>query len=361
MSRKYKIGITLGDINGIGPEVILKTLSEPKVLNSCIPIIYGSGKVLGYHKNILKDSTLSFVTVSNPKQAQEGKISVINTYHETVNINLGQATAEAGKFAYVCLDSAVNDLHNGAIDGLVTGPINKKAMSMADFPEKGHTEYIAKKVGDEEPLMFMVSDDLKIAIVTAHVPLKEVAPMLSKSLIKEKVMAMNNSLIQDFGHDKPLIAILGLNPHAGDEGTIGEEEEEFIKPLISELKESGLLVTGPHSADGFFGSREYSKYDGILAMYHDQGLIPFKALCFGQGVNYTAGLHVIRTSPDHGTGFEIAGNNEADPASFRSALYTALDIIRNRNEHIELKKNALQKGEGEKLKEKSGRRNSSSE
>lgn len=352
MSKKYKIGITLGDINGIGPEVVLKTLSEPRVLNSCIPIIYGSGKVLGYHKNILKDSSLSFVTVSNPKQAQEGKISVINTYHDTVNINLGKATAESGKFAYVCLDAAVNDLHNGTIDGLVTGPINKKAMAMADFPEKGHTEYIAKKVGDEEPLMFMVSDDLKVAVATAHIPLQSVTKMLTKELIEEKILAINTSLKQDFGKDKPLVAVMGLNPHASDNGTIGNEEEEYIEPVIMALKEKGVMVSGPHSADGFFGSGEYVKYDGVLAMYHDQGLIPFKSLCFGQGVNFTAGLHVIRTSPDHGTGYEIAGNNEADPASFRTALFTALDIIRSRSSYIELRENALQRGEGEKKKEK---------
>ena len=348
MSKKYKIGITLGDINGIGPEVVLKTLSENRVLNSCIPIIYGSGKVLGYHKNILKDSSLSFVTISNPKQAQEGKISVINTYHDTVNINLGKATAESGKFAYVCLDAAVNDLHNGTIDGLVTGPINKKAMAMADFPEVGHTEYIAKKVGDEEPLMFMVSDDLKIAVTTGHIPLKDVPTKLSKELIKEKVQTMSTSLMQDFGVNKPLIAILGVNPHAGDEGTIGAEEEDFLKPLIIDLKKSGIMASGPHSADGFFGSGEYAKYDGVLAMYHDQGLIPFKSLCFGHGVNFTAGLHVIRTSPDHGTGFDIAGNNEADPASFRAALFTTLDIIRNRLEYTTVRENALERGENDK-------------
>ena len=346
MSKKYKIGITLGDINGIGPEVILKTLSESRVLNSCIPIIYGSGKVLGYHKNILNDSSLSFVTISNPKQAQEGKISVINTYHETVNISLGKATSEAGRYAYVCIDAAVNDLHSGLLDGLVTGPINKTAMSMADFPEKGHTEYIAKKVGDEEPLMFMISDELKVAVATTHVPLNNVASILSKSLIEEKVMTMSTSLMQDFGKEKPLIAVLGLNPHAGDGGTIGNEEEEYIKPLLVELKEKGFMVSGPHSADGFFGNGEYRKFDGILAMYHDQGLIPFKSMSFGHGVNFTAGLHVIRTSPDHGTGFDIAGKNEADPTSFRAALFSALDIIKQRRLYNGIRKNALVK-EGE--------------
>ncbi|MEE9374571.1 MAG: 4-hydroxythreonine-4-phosphate dehydrogenase PdxA [Saprospiraceae bacterium] len=341
MGKKYRIGITLGDINGIGPEVVLKTMSESRIFNFCIPVIYGSGKVLGYHKNILNDSSLSFVTVSSPKQAIEGKINVINAYHETVNINLGKVTAEAGKFAYVCLDTAVTDLHNGLIDGLVTGPINKEAMAMADFPEKGHTEYIAKKVGDEEPLMFMISEELKVAVATTHVPLGEVTSILSKELIEEKILAMKTSLIQDFGKEKPLIAVMGLNPHAGDNGTIGSEEEDYIKNLIVDLKDKGIMVTGPHSADGFFGSGEHSKYDGILAMYHDQGLIPFKALCFGNGVNFTAGLHVIRTSPDHGTGFDIAGKNKADASSFKTALFSVIDIIRNRNSYTEQKENAL--------------------
>ena len=341
--KKYKIGITLGDINGIGPEVVLKTLSNPAVLNSCIPIIYGSGKVLGYHKNIVDDSSLSFVTISNPKSAQEDKISVVNCYQETININLGKASSEAGKFAYVCLDAAVNDLHEGFIDGLVTGPINKKAMEMADFPEKGHTDYIAKKVGDEEPLMFMISDELKIAVATAHVPLHKVTSLLTTELLKEKITTMNTCLMQDFGIDKPLIAVLGLNPHAGDDGTIGTEEKEYIQPLIIDLKNSGVLVSGPYSADGFFGSGKFSKFDGILAMYHDQGLIPFKTLSFGNGVNFTGGLHVIRTSPDHGTAFEIAGKNEADPSSFRAALNSALDIIRNRRSYTGLRSNKLQK------------------
>jgi len=309
MSRKYKIGITLGDINGIGPEVILKTLSNQNLLDSFTPIIYGSGKVLGYHKNIIKNSALSFVSVSNAKHATEGKINVINAYHETVNINLGKPTEESGQFAYTCLDTAVNDLYEGFIDGLVTGPINKQAMQMANFPEKGHTEYIAKKVGDEEPLMFMVSDEIKVAVATTHIP------------------------------------VIGLNPHAGEEGTIGTEEQEFIQPIIIELKKKGYMVTGPHSADGFFGSGEYAKYDGILAMYHDQGLIPFKSLCFGKGVNYTAGLKVIRTSPDHGTGYDIAGENKADPASFREALYTCMDIITNRRSYNSARANKLIKEE----------------
>lgn len=350
--KKYKIGITLGDINGIGPEVILKTFAHPDILNSCIPIIYGSGKVLGYHKNIINDKNLSFTTVSNPKQASEGKINVINCSHEQVNINIGKATVDSGKFAYVCLDAAVNDLHEGFIDGLVTGPINKSAMAMADFPEKGHTEYIAKKVGDEEPLMFMISEDIKVAVATAHVPLKDVTTMLDKGLIEEKISVMNQSLMQDFGIDKPMIAVLGLNPHAGDEGAIGAEENDFIKPIVIELKKKGLMVTGPHSADGFFGNRSYAKYDGILAMYHDQGLIPFKSISFGQGVNFTAGLHVIRTSPDHGTAYEIAGKNEADPSSFRAALFSCIDIIRNRQSYTGLRENKLQK---QNIKDKDSR------
>lgn len=341
--KKYKIGITLGDINGVGPEVILKTLTNERLMERCIPIIYGSGKVLGYHKNIVKNNTLSFVTCSNPKSAAENKINVINCVHDTVNINLGKATQDSGRFAYVCLDAATDDLASGMIDGLVTGPINKNAMQMADFPEKGHTEYIAKKVGDEEPLMFMVSDEIKIAVATAHIPLGAVAATITKELIIEKVRAIETSLIKDFGIEKPMIAVMGLNPHAGDEGAIGAEENEIIRPALIELKKSGLMVAGPYGADGFFGKGLFKKFHAVLAMYHDQGLIPFKTLSFGHGVNYTAGLGVIRTSPDHGTAYDIVGQNLADEASFRTALNLAIDIIEKRSAYNDLKKNRLKK------------------
>ena len=341
--KKYRIGITLGDINGIGPEVILKTLSHSRVMERCIPIIYGAGKVLGYHKNIVKDNSLSFVTCSNPKSAAENKINVINCVHDNVNISLGKATQEGGKFAYVCLDAATDDLASGLIDGLVTGPINKKAMQMADFPEKGHTEYIAKKVGSEEPLMFMVSDEIKIAVATAHIPLATVTSTITKELLAEKVKVIETSLQKDFGIEKPMIAVMGLNPHAGDDGALGNEEEEIIRPALIELKKGGIMVAGPYGADGFFGKGTFKKFDAILAMYHDQGLIPFKTLSFGTGVNYTAGLSVVRTSPDHGTAFDIAGQNVANPASFRSALNAALDIIDKRNRYENLKENRLKK------------------
>jgi 4-hydroxythreonine-4-phosphate dehydrogenase len=343
--KKYKIGITLGDVNGIGPEVVLKALDDPRILNTCTPIIYASGKVLGYHKNIVKDSTLTFVSCSNARSSVEQKINVINCYHEVVNINLGQATEESGKFAYVCLDAAVADLRDGHIDALVTGPINKSAMQMANFPEKGHTEYIAKILGEKNPLMFMISDEIRIAVSTTHIPISEVASQITPEKIKENITDINRSLVEDFGIEKPMIAVLGLNPHAGDDGAIGSEDENIIKPIILEMKNNGMLLSGPYSADGFFGSGLFAKFDAVLAMYHDQGLIPFKTISFGNGINFTAGLSAVRTSPDHGTAYEIAGQNIADASSFRAALLTAIDFVNNRKRYKENKSNKLQKQE----------------
>ncbi len=343
--KKYKIGITLGDINGIGPEIVLKTFSNENIMKSCTPIIYGSGKVLGYHKNIVKEHNVSFVTASNARAASDNKLNVINCFHDTANINLGKATEGSGRFAYVSLDAAVSDLVDAQIDALVTGPINKNAMQMANFPEKGHTEFIAKKLGESAPLMFMVSDEVKIAVVTAHIPFNEICSLLTEELIREKIQTIDKSLKEDFAIEKPLIAVLGLNPHAGDEGTIGNEESEFIAPLVVELKNSGIMVSGPYSADGFFGGGLFARFDGVLAMYHDQGLIPFKTISFGQGVNFTAGLSAIRTSPDHGTAYDIAGQNIADASSFRAAVYSAIKILDNRRTFNELRTNKLQKQE----------------
>lgn len=342
---KYKIGITLGDINGIGPEVVLKSFSREEIFKSCIPIVYGSGKVLGYHKNIVTDNNVSFVTATNPYSASEGKLNVINCSQEVTNINIGKATEESGRFAYVCLDAAVTDLAAGKIDALITAPINKSAMQMAGFPEKGHTEFIAKKLGNHNPLMFMISEQLKVGVATAHVPVSQITSLLTKDLLLEKINIMHASLKEDFSIEKPLIAVLGLNPHASDDGTMGSEENDFIRPLIIELKKKGIMVSGPFSSDGFFGNGLFSKFDGILAMYHDQGLIPFKTISFGKGVNFTAGLPVVRTSPDHGTAYDIAGKNIADPSSFRAAIYDALQILDNRKTAKDFRENKLQKQE----------------
>lgn len=341
---KAKLGITIGDINGIGPEVIIKALSNDMLLNECIPIIYGSSKVMGYHKNIVKDPNFHFSNVNRTDRATSGKISLINCWQDSVTINLGEATEDSGKSAYIALDRAVDDLNKGFIDALVTAPINKHAMKMANFPHIGHTEYIAdqsKMLGKE--LMMLISDQLKVAVLSSHIPVRDAAQKVTKDRIKECITVLNNSLKQDFGKEKPTIAVLGLNPHAGESGGIGSEEVEIIRPAILELKKKGMLVSGPYSADGFFGNSTYKKFDAVLAMYHDQGLIPFKTLSFGSGVNFTSGLPVIRTSPDHGTGYEIAGQNVADYSSMRQAIYTAIDIYRLRADYKEMHKSKVEK------------------
>lgn len=340
--NNIKIGITLGDVNGIGPEIIIKALSNNELLNYFTPIIYGSSKVLAYHKNIVTESSFSFSTIAGPERAFDGKINVINCWDDNVNITLGKATEEGGKFAYLSLEKATFDLKSGLIDAMVTAPINKQAMKMAGFPHTGHTEYITDQIGGKS-LMMMCSELMKVALVSNHLPLSEVAGALTKETLSEKLHIFNKSLQRDFGLEKPIIAVFGLNPHAGDEGTIGQEELEIIRPVIIEAKKSGMMVLGPYPADGFFGSSQFKKVDGILAMYHDQGLIPFKALSFGRGINFTAGLTSIRTSPDHGTAYDIVGNNAADVSSFREALYAAKDIVANRREYDESRENALNK------------------
>lgn len=341
---KVKLGITIGDINGIGPEVIIKALNNDMLLNECVPIIYGSSKVMGYHKNIVKDPNFHFSNVNRTDRAASGKISLINCWQDSVTINLGEATEDSGKSAYIALDRAVDDLNKGFIDALVTAPINKHAMKMANFPHIGHTEYVAdqsKMLGKE--LMMLISDQLKVAVLSSHIPVKDAAQRVTKDRIKECITVLNTSLAQDFGKEKPTIAVLGLNPHAGESGEIGSEEVEIIKPAILELKKKGVLVSGPYSADGFFGNSTYKKFDAVLAMYHDQGLIPFKTLSFGSGVNFTSGLPVIRTSPDHGTGYDIAGQNVADPSSMRQAIYAAIDIYRSRADYKEMHKSKVEK------------------
>lgn len=328
--EKVKIGISIGDVNGIGPEVIIKTLANDALLNYCVPVIYGSSKVISYHKNIVNVNDFSFSSHADATRLNQRKVNVVNCWNDQVDISLGKATLDGGKYAYIALDRAVKDLKEGMIDALVTAPINKEAMKMADFPFPGHTEYLAKEMGTDNHLMMMVSDTMKVALVNAHIPLKDVAANITKENLEKKIKLLVKSLKMDFGIEKPTIAVLGLNPHASDNGLIGMEEEEIIRPVIISAKKSGDLIMGPYPADGFFGAGMYKKMDAILAMYHDQGLIPFKALTFSKGVNYSAGLPHIRTSPDHGTAYDLAGKNEADPGSFRSALYRAIDIYRNR-------------------------------
>jgi 4-hydroxythreonine-4-phosphate dehydrogenase len=336
-----KIGITLGDINGIGPEVIIKALSNPKILKSFTPVIYGSYKLLSYHKNIVKDSTINFHSVNSGKNAVPGKVNLVSCWEDNVNITLGKATPEGGKYAFLALEKAVSEVKDGSIDAIVTGPINKNAMNLAKFAYPGHTEYLTSADNKQNSLMFLVSDALKVALVTNHVALSNVASLITKELILEKISILNKTLIEDFGYEKPLISVLGLNPHASDNSVIGDEEEKHILPAIVEAKKQGILVNGPYPSDGFFGSGLWSKADAVLAMYHDQGLIPFKALSFGAGTNVTSGLSFIRTSPDHGTAYDIAGANIADESSFLKALFTAADMVKNRHDYHSSRENAL--------------------
>ncbi len=339
--NKIRIGISIGDINGIGLEVILKTLSHPQILDLCIPIIYGSSKVISYHKNVVGLESFQFNVATSGDRIKKDKINVVNCWNDDVIITLGKLSDSSGKYAKISLEQAVIDLKNGYFDALVTAPINKKAMQVADFKFLGHTEYLTNEFGAKESLMLMVNDNLRIGLVTNHLAIRDISAALTKELIRTKLQLLNDSLKIDFNIERPTIALLGLNPHASDGGIIGDEEENVIRPVIIEAKKKGVLAMGPYPADGFFGSMQYSKFDGILAMYHDQGLIPFKSLSFGSGVNFTAGLDIVRTSPDHGTAYEIAGNNVANPSSFRQALFLAIDIAKNRKLYTELTSNPL--------------------
>lgn len=334
--ERVKVGITIGDINGIGLEVTLKALQHKGIFDICIPVIYGSTKVVSYHKNILPQFKIPYQGFSSAKHISVNKINVVNCWNENVNITLGRATEDGGKYAWRSLDCAVEDLKQGLIDVLVTAPINKQAMEMAGFQWPGHTEYLTEKLGAGQSLMFMLSDDMRIGLITNHLPLHAVADKIHKDRVIEKVRLMEESLRIDFGIEKPLIAVLGLNPHAGEGGRIGTEEVEIIRPAIEELKEHKFLAMGPYPADGFFGSAQYRRFHGIMAMYHDQGLIPFKLLTFGEGCNYTAGLPYVRTSPDHGTGYDLTGKGVAKPGSMLKAIFTAIDIFRNRKKYAEL-------------------------
>ena len=317
--KKLKIGISIGDMNGIGLEVILKSLLHEKIADICTPVIYGSSKVVSYHKNIIEDD-VDFNPTRSADKVYSEKVNIVNCWQENVNITLGKPSELSGKYAYISLDAAVRDLREGLIDALVTAPISKEAMQLADFPYAGHTEYLTQELGRSQSLMFMINDDLRIGLATNHLPLREVAEALHKELIMEKLQLMNHSLKVDFGLERPSIAVLGLNPHAGDGGVLGDEEESFIRPAIVELKKKGMLVMGPFPADGFFGSGQYRKFDAILAMYHDQGLPVLKYKGFGAAVNITLGLPIIRTSVDHGTALDLAGRGLADTGSLRTAI-----------------------------------------
>lgn len=343
-SDKPVIGITLGDYNGIGPEVILKVLHSNQLNRICTPVVYGSMRILNRYRNLLemKDWNLfgaQKIDMINPKMT-----NVITCWQDPQeDIQPGKVTPEAGKGAFESLKRAVEDLEEGRLDAIVTAPINKNNIQNEEFNFPGHTEYLAESFGVQEPLMFMVSDILRVGVVTGHIPLNEVASHITKEKITARLQAMLKSLRGDFGIRKPRIAVLGLNPHAGESGLLGNEENDIIEPLIKEMRAKGQLVYGPYPADGFFAAQSYRKYDAVLAMYHDQGLTPFKTIAFNDGVNFTAGLPIVRTSPDHGTAYDIAGKNLADETSMRQAIFTAIDIVRQRKEQAELEKNALKR------------------
>jgi 4-hydroxythreonine-4-phosphate dehydrogenase len=338
-SDKIIVGISIGDINGIGIEVILKTFKDKRMLEFCTPVLFGSTKVVSYHKKALNIET-PIHGINSINQINHNKINLLNIWKEDVEIELGNATSSSGEYAAKSLESAVNQLKNKTIDVLLTAPINKETIQSETFNFPGHTEYLEDKL-EGKSLMILMTDELRIGLVTGHIPISKVAEAITPELIKDKVATMHSSLIEDFGISKPKIAVLGLNPHCGDKGVIGKEDDEVIQPTVSEIRETGKLVFGPYAADGFFGSETYKQFDGVLAMYHDQGLAPFKALSFGGGVNFTAGLSEIRTSPDHGTGFDIAGKNQASETSFTEALFTAIKIFRSRKQLKELTKNPL--------------------
>lgn len=342
INDKIKVGITQGDINGISYEIIIKTLKDSRINELCTPVLYGSPKVAAYHRKAINVSNFSFNHINSPDEANVKRPNIINILEDSVRVELGKSTKAAGEASFKSLEKAVEDLKTEKIDALVTAPINKNNIQSDDFNFVGHTEYLENVFDKKDALMIMVSDLLKVGVVTTHLPVKKIVENITKEKILEKLRLLNLSLIQDFGINKPKIAVLGLNPHAGDEGILGAEENEIIGPAIEEANEEEICSFGPYPSDGFFGSENFTKFDAVLAMYHDQGLIPFKALVKGAGVNFTAGLPVIRTSPAHGTAYELAGQGDASPASFRNAMYLACDVFKNRKQYSEITSNRLE-------------------
>lgn len=324
------IGISIGDLNGIGIEIIIKSFSNSQLLNICTPVIYGSGKVFSYYRKILDAKYFNYNQISSVEECQEGKVNVLNCLKQDFEVKPGELTLEGGEAAFSSLKLATDHVLSGKVDALVTAPINKEAIQNDEFNAPGHTEYLTKRAGQESSLMMMISDKMRVALVTTHIPLNKVGSALSKDLIIEKVKLLNKTLKNDFGVLKPRIAVLGLNPHAGENGLLGNEEKSIVSPSLKTLVEDNILAFGPFPADGFFGSLAYQNYDAVLAMYHDQGLIPFKLMNFDEGVNFTAGLPFVRTSPDHGTAFEIAGKGIAKTESFLQSIYVAVDAVKNR-------------------------------
>lgn len=338
---RIKVGISCGDINGIGIEILMKAFFDNRMHQVCTPVIYASNKMISLQRKLLNMTDFQYQTVKNGNEIILRKTNVINCWEEEVPVEFGVSNENGGKYSLISLECAVNDLKDRMIDALVTLPINKHNIQSDKFSFHGHTEYLADVFNAPDHLMFLVSDDLRVAVVSGHIPVKDVAAGLTQDKIIMKLKLMYQSLKRDFKIRKPKIAVLGLNPHAGDDGLLGQEEKEIIIPAIQKCFDEGMFVYGPYSPDGFFGSAAYKKFDAVLAMYHDQGLIPFKTISFSSGVNYTAGLPIIRTSPDHGTAYDIAGKGIAKEDSFREAIYTAIDILANREEYDEITANPL--------------------
>ena len=340
-NHKIRLGISIGDVNGIGCEVALKSFIDDRMLDFCTPVLFASNKTISEQKKAL-GLEVSFNGINQASKAIQGKINVANIWKEGPPVQFGQATSESGEFAIKSLRAAVEALKKNEIDVLVTAPINKNNIQSETFSFPGHTDYLAQELGGES-LMFMVTDAIKVGLLTDHIAVNQVADAITTKLIRDKVFIMTKSLVRDFGIRRPRIAVLGINPHSGDNGTIGQEDEKIVKPAIATLNSEGHLVYGPYSADSFFGSQNYLNFDAVLAAYHDQGLIPFKTLSFGKGVNFTAGLSKVRTSPDHGTAYEIAGKGIADESSFKEAIFTAIKVFRNRRDYDEITKSPLKK------------------
>jgi 4-hydroxythreonine-4-phosphate dehydrogenase len=339
--QKLIVGISQGDINGIGLEVILKTFQETGINDICTPVLFSSQKTVSYYRKVMGIEEFNFHPLRDMTQINHKKVNVFVCYEEEVNIEMGKASDVGGKYAAISLEKATENLLANKIDVLVTAPINKHTIKNESFNFIGHTDYLGKKLNGSPLMVMCTNSGLRVALATDHVPLKDVVSKLSVDVIAEKITAFHNSLVRDFAVRKPRLAILGINPHASDNGTIGNEDQTLVKPAIDKAR-GDKMIYGPYSADGFFGSGAYKQFDGILAMYHDQGLIPFKTLAFNEGVNYTAGLSHVRTSPDHGTAYEIAGKNQASEQSFKNALYMAMDIYKNRKLHSEVTANPLQ-------------------
>jgi 4-hydroxythreonine-4-phosphate dehydrogenase len=330
LNDKPRIGITLGDINGIGPEVVIKALGDTRLLNLITPVIYGSSRAISFYRKHFNLEEFNYSQVKTKGQILAKSVNIVNCWEEVIEINPGQPSKETGRAALLSLKKAVEELKEGFLDAIVTAPIDKNTIHGSDFPFKGHTEYLTQEFNATESLMLLVGEDLKVGLVTEHIAIKDVSNHITKERLELKIRLLEYSLKKDFGIIKPKIAVLGLNPHASDNGLIGGEENNLIKPVIEDLKAKGKLIFGPYPADGFFGSGQHKKFDATLAMYHDQGLVPFKYIAFSTGVNYTAGLPIVRTSPDHGTAYSIAGKNVADENSMRQAIYLAAEIVKSR-------------------------------